>query len=48
MRINMRATFAMLLIVAAVSLAPAAAQTPSTPARDLAPHPTPELALTYT
>jgi outer membrane immunogenic protein len=49
MRTNMRATFAMLLIVAAVSLAPAAAQqTPSTPARALAPQPGPELALTYT
>jgi peptidoglycan-associated lipoprotein len=38
----------MLLIVAAVSLLPAAAQTPSTPARALPTQPAPELALTYT
>lgn len=44
MRINIRATLIMLLIVAAVSLVPAAAQSPSS----MASKPSAELALTYT
>ena len=44
MRINLRATLAMLLMIAAVSLVPAAAQTASASAKQ----PGAELALTYT
>jgi len=44
MRINMKATLTMLLLIAAVSLAPAAAQTPSA----LSTKPSAEVALNYT